>query len=129
MVADPLIPLAVWTDTGEDVKASLKPIVPALGDLHGFVFLMVGGIGAIGGCLAANGGEVTVQLDHGVAGRDCIGAVDLHFIVPLRDNCDANGKKREDAVEGQVSILFPRALAQAVKVPSEAVTLEVSAVN
>ncbi len=83
MISYPLITLAVGSDAGEDVEAGFEPIVPALGDFNGFVFLMVGGICAVGGGFAAHGGEVAVQFDHGVAGGDGVGAVDLDFVVSL----------------------------------------------
>jgi hypothetical protein len=93
VIAYPLISLAVRPNAGEDVKAGLKPIVPALGDFDSFVLLIVRRIGAVGGCFAADGGEVAVQFDHGVAGRDGFGPVDLDLVVTLRERGHAEARE------------------------------------
>jgi len=107
VVAYPLVALSVRADAGENVKASFKPIVPTLSDFDGFVLLMIRGIGAIGGGFAAIGREVAVQLNHGVARRHGFRAIDLHFVIPLREHSSAaKAKGRQDASESQDLILL-----------------------
>ena len=84
MIAHPLIALSVWTRARENIKSGLKPIVPALRDLHRLVFLMIGRISSVGRRLAAFGREVAVQLDHRVAGGHGFRTVNLHFVIALR---------------------------------------------
>ncbi len=89
VIADPLVALAVRSDTGKDVKAGFEPIVPALGDFDGLVFLVVGGVGAVGSEFASFGGEVAVEFDHCVTGRHRVGAVDLDFVIALCERRNA----------------------------------------
>ena len=107
MIAYPLITLSVRTDAGENVKAGFKPIVPTLRDFDSFVLLMIGGVRTIAGGLTAVGGEVAVQLNHGVARRHGFGTVDLHFVIALRERSGAaKAKGRQDASEIQDLILL-----------------------
>ena len=82
MVADPLDAVSVLR-TGKNVEADLGPTGDSLGDLDGLVELVVGGVDAVDGFGLAVGGVVGVQLEHGVFGGYCVGAVDLDFVVPL----------------------------------------------
>src|SRR5262249_32263375 len=59
------------------------PVIPALGDLDGFVNCMVGGADAIAHRLTAIGSKVGMELDHGGARLHGIDAVDLNLVVLL----------------------------------------------
>ena len=82
MVADPLDALAAAL-AGEDVEADLRPVVDALRDLDGLVLGVIGGLHAVDDVALAVGGEVGVELDHGGAGSDRVGAIDLDLVVAL----------------------------------------------
>src|SRR5207248_625176 len=82
VVANPL-PSAIRLNAGEDVKASLEPVSPTLGDFERLVFGMIGGEHTINNGLASIHREIGVQFNHGVAGRDSVVAIDLDFVVVL----------------------------------------------
>jgi hypothetical protein len=62
-----------------------------MSDFNGFVKLMIGGVGAVGGGFGAFEGEVAVQLDHGVARSDGFVGIDLDFVIVL----GARGNRRD----------------------------------
>ena len=89
MVADPLPALPVAIDARENVEAYLGPVRYALSDLEGLMLGVVGRIDS-GGVVLRSGqgftslrGEVAVQFHHRILRSDCIGAVDLNFVVIL----------------------------------------------
>jgi hypothetical protein len=82
VVADPLNALAA-TLGSKNVKTNFEPVCETMGDLDGFVFSMVCGIEAVDDSFGAVDGEITVELNHGVAGINQIGTVDLNFVIVL----------------------------------------------
>ena len=50
----------------EDIKATLEPIVEAVGDLDGFVLGVIGGVNAVDDCLRPVDCEVAMEFNHGV---------------------------------------------------------------
>jgi len=91
MVAHPLKALAAALGS-KDVEAYFEPVRETVGDLDGFVLGMISGVEAVDDSLGAVDGEITVKLNHGVAGINQIGTVHLNFIVVLR----ASGHNRRD---------------------------------
>ena len=64
--------------------ARLKITPDALRDFDGFVFGVVGGLHAIDDVALTIGGEVGVQFEHGGAGCNGFGAVNLDLVIVLR---------------------------------------------
>src|SRR5438093_12275655 len=82
-VAPHPVPAVPGSGAGEDVQAGLEPGREAARDLDGFVPGMIRGRDPALSSFAALGGEVAVQLDHGLVGRDRVVRVDLDFVVFL----------------------------------------------
>ena len=92
--ADPH-PAFIGLMIGELVEAGFEPFAPAVGDFEGLVFLMFGGQHAVDEGFAALESEVGVKLDHGVVGRHEVGAVDLDFVVALRQRGESGQEEKE----------------------------------
>jgi hypothetical protein len=93
MVADPVYALATAL-VGEDVEADFELVGETVGDLDGFVLGVVDWIKPVGHGLSAINGEITVELNHGVAGINQIGAVDLNFVIVLRASRHSRREKQ-----------------------------------
>src|SRR5215472_5009183 len=100
-------PLPSLTDArgGEDVKAGLKPVGPAMSNFNCFVHRMICGEKAIDHLLRAVDSEVAMQLDHGVAGRNRLVAVDLNFVIILRG--ESPGKENQSSKQENERTKFP----------------------
>src|SRR5579859_7889595 len=83
VVADP-VPSVARAPAGEIVEADFEPVGEAVGDLVRFMQRVVGGADAVFEGLAPVEGEVRMELEHGAARLDRLGAVDLAFVVVLR---------------------------------------------
>src|SRR5690242_16973790 len=82
VVANPL-PALAFRDGSKNVKAALKPVIEAVGDLHRLMRGMIGGIESIHSCLRAVEREIAVEFNHSTAGIYQIRSVHLNFIVVL----------------------------------------------
>jgi len=94
MVADP-VPSITGAQTGKDIEPGLKPVIEAVRNLNGLMHCMVRWPYAIIGKFAAGGREISVELDHGGVGINCVCAINLDFIVVLRPYCKRAGQDCE----------------------------------
>jgi len=94
VIADPLDAVTILL-AGEDVEAHLGPTVYTLGELKGFVLLMLGRVNPIERLLLALESEVGVQLDHQAFRSDRVGTVDLDFIIALGSHRHGQADKRQ----------------------------------
>jgi hypothetical protein len=96
VIADPLHAVAVLL-AGKYVEPDFGPIIDALGQFQGLMFLMIRRINAIDGLLLAVDGEVGMQFHHQISCRDGVGAVHLDLVVALRAReCRHSGKREQD---------------------------------
>ena len=68
----------------EHIKSGFKPVRPALRNLQGFMFGVVGGHNAVDHLLRSIYGEIRMDLHHRRIRRRRLGAIDLDFVVVLR---------------------------------------------
>src|ERR1700739_2553861 len=100
MVTHPL-PAITRACAGENIKAGLKPVIPPLGDLNGFMHGMVRGTDAIHHTLFALSRPVCMEFHHGAVWLDGVSAIDLDLIVILSDQlnwaqaCRCNNKQNQ----------------------------------
>jgi len=95
MVADPLDALATLPGS-ENVEAGLEPVGEPMGDFNGFMKLVIGGQNAVLRSFGSLKCEIAMELDHGVAGLNCLVLVHLNLIVVLsRGGGGQNEKKWE----------------------------------
>src|SRR2546423_7352926 len=87
VIANPM-PAAIRLNAGENIETGFEPISPALCDLECLVLGVIGGEHAVNHAFVSIHGEIGVQLNHGVAGRDRIVAIDLDFVVVLGECSD-----------------------------------------
>jgi len=83
MVANPL-PANTRIGACENVKAEFEPVAEAMRNFECFVQLVLGGVLSVDDRFAAFECEVAVKLEHGGAGIDKIGSVDLDLVTALR---------------------------------------------
>src|SRR6185437_13801922 len=77
------IPSIAGTGAGEYIESRLKPIVPALGDLDGFMHRVVGGRDTVDHCFGALRGVVGMEFNHSGAGIHRVRAIYLDLIIVL----------------------------------------------
>ena len=82
-VAANVVPTLAVLRGSENVEAGFKPAIKSMGDLDGFVPLVVGGKRAVIGGFGALQGEIGVELHHGVVRLDGFVRIHLDFVVPL----------------------------------------------
>jgi len=99
VVADPVNAETAFFG-GEDVEADFEPVGKAVSDFDGFVKLVVGGKHAVKGGFGALKSEVAVELDHGMAGFDGVGRVDLNFVVVLRVRKERKNREHNENAKG-----------------------------
>src|SRR6266513_1464835 len=82
-VAANVVPTLAVLRGSENVEAGFKPAIKSMGDLDGFVPLVVGGKCAVICGFGALQGEIGVELHHGVVRLDGFVRIHLDFVVPL----------------------------------------------
>lgn len=83
VVTNPLVAL-MRTHAREDIKSRLKPISPALSNLHRFVQLMLVGKDPVDRRLKTFKRVIAMKLNHRSPWSDCVRSVDLNLVVALR---------------------------------------------
>ena len=83
MVAHP-VPAITRTCTGKDVKTRLKPVIPSLSNLNGFMHGMIRWADAIHYTFFAFSGPIGMEFHHGAVGLDRVSTINLDFIIVLR---------------------------------------------
>jgi|HubBroStandDraft_4_1064222.scaffolds.fasta_scaffold04094_5 hypothetical protein len=82
MISHPL-PALTFSYGSEDVKATFKPVIEAVSDLHRFMLGVIGWVNTINDCFRTVDREIAVELNHRVSGIDQIRSVHLDFVVVL----------------------------------------------
>src|SRR6266571_1944990 len=91
-VAAYIIPTLAVLGGSKNVKPGLEPVVKTVGDLDGFMQLVVRGKSAVIGGFGALKCKVRVQLHHSVARLDSLVRIHLDFVVPLRASGQRQGR-------------------------------------
>jgi hypothetical protein len=110
VVANPLHALSAALGR-EDIKANLRPIVDAFGELDRFVFLMLRPVDAEFGLRASLHRKVAMQLSEQRAWRHRLGGIYLDFVIVLRArrrggqqrDSREHDEKRADATNSRVT--------------------------
>jgi hypothetical protein len=95
VISHPL-PVLALSNGSEDVKATLKPVIEAVSDLHRFMLGMIGGVNPIHYCLRTSDREIAMEFNHGVSGIDEIRSVHLDFVVVLSTDESCNQDQGEE---------------------------------
>src|SRR6266700_2037766 len=91
-VAAYIIPTLAVLGGSKNVKPGLEPVVKTVGDLDGFMQLVVRGKSAVIGGFGALKCKVRVQLHHSVARLDSLVRIHLDFVIPLRASGQRQGR-------------------------------------
>lgn len=109
VVAHPIPALAVLRGS-ENVEPGLEPIIKAVRNLDSLMELVIGGEKAVFRGLRTLKREVAVELDHGMVRLHLIVAVDLNFVVVLRQNTTRQNraqKRQENACDRNAQFQCP----------------------